>query len=80
MPVTLENLTSRPLVLTLPGGDVVRLSPHGRSPAVPDVEVDRNAELEDLAARGVLALHGQSKRATAEAGGSATSGKGGRKK
>jgi hypothetical protein len=57
MPVTLENLTNRPVLLTLGGGESLRLSPGERSGPLDDVELETSGKIGKLVARGVVALH-----------------------
>ena len=55
MPVTLTNLqTSGPVHVPLASGVNVRLSPGATSQELPDVEVEGNAKIEKLLARGVI--------------------------
>lgn len=66
MLVRLENLSAYPVLLLLSSGETVRLSPGETSPDLPDVEVKASPKVDKLAARGVLAVHEQPKRSSAE--------------
>ncbi|HEX2086382.1 MAG TPA: hypothetical protein VHF89_11915 [Solirubrobacteraceae bacterium] len=56
MPVRLENLTSRPVLLVLASGDTLRISPREVSETVDDVEVAENRAVDKLVTRGVIAV------------------------
>jgi len=56
MPVRLQNLTRRPVVLRLATGDSLRLAPRQLSGLVRDVEVERSAPAEHLVQRGMVAV------------------------
>ncbi len=65
MPVTLENLSDRPVLFLLASGDTVRLSPGETSDELPDVEVTANSKVEKLRSRGVIGVQENPKRPTA---------------
>lgn len=56
MPVHIQNLTDRPLVLTLSSGSTLHLAPAAMSEPLIDVEVKNNAKLERLGAQGIIAV------------------------
>jgi hypothetical protein len=56
MPARLENLTGRPVVLALASGEPLRLAPGEVSGALADVEVERSTAVDDLVARGHVAV------------------------
>jgi hypothetical protein len=64
--VRLENLTDRPVLLTLSTGDVLRLSPGEMSEGLEDVEVQASTKIEKLVAQGVITMHEPPKRSTAK--------------
>jgi hypothetical protein len=57
MPVTLENLTDRPVLLTLGGGEALRLSPGETSEPLDDVELEAVGKIGKLVERGVVRVH-----------------------
>ena len=57
MPVEIENLTNKPVFLTLTSGGTLRLSPGETSAKLGDVEVKNNPEIDKLQERRVIALH-----------------------
>jgi len=63
MPVRLENLTDRPVLLTLSTGDTLRLSPWETSESLEELEVQASPKVEKLVARGVITVHEPRKRA-----------------
>jgi hypothetical protein len=65
MPVRLENLTDRPVLLTLSTGDTLRLSPWETSESLEELEVQASPKVEKLVARGVITVHEPRKRAAA---------------
>jgi hypothetical protein len=62
MPKRLENLTGRPVLFMLAGGDPIRLSPGATSATLDDVEVVGHQKVEELVARGVIAVHDHAER------------------
>jgi hypothetical protein len=58
MPVTIENLTDRPVLLTLSSGETLRLAPGQRFPGLEDVEVKNNPKVDKLVMQRVVAIHG----------------------
>ncbi len=57
MPVKIENLANRPVLLRLNSGQTLHLAPHRTSGEVVDVEVERNAKVQKLEERRVIVLH-----------------------
>lgn len=57
MPVTIENLTNRPVLLRLNSGETLHLAPRLTSGALADVEVEANAKVEKLLGQQVIAIH-----------------------
>jgi hypothetical protein len=57
MPVTVENLTNRPVLLRLNSGQTLHLAPRTTSGEILDVEVKSNAKVQKLQDRRVIALH-----------------------
>jgi hypothetical protein len=57
MPKRIENLSRRPVLFTLTGGEPLRLSPGAVSASVADVEVADNRKIAGLVASGVIAIH-----------------------
>lgn len=57
MPVTIENLTNRPVLLRLNSGQTLHLTPRTTSGEILDVEVKSNTKVQKLAGRRVIALH-----------------------
>jgi len=66
MPVRLENLTGRPVLLVLSSGETLRLSPGELSASLADVEVASSRKIEKLVAGGVIAVHEQGGRPARE--------------
>ncbi len=56
MAVRLENLTRRPVLLELAGGRTLRLAPGRSSGDLAEIDVEADA-VQQLLARGVVALH-----------------------
>ena len=56
MTVKLENLTDRPVLLTLSSGEVLRLSPGETSDDLEDVEVRSSSKIEKLVTQGVITV------------------------
>ena len=57
MPVKIENITSRPVLLRLNSGQTLHLAPRTTSKEVREVEVSNNARVQKLRDRHVIALH-----------------------
>jgi len=57
MPVKIENITSRPVLLRLNSGQTLHLAPRTTSKEVREVEVSNNAKVQKLRERHVIALH-----------------------
>ena len=57
MPVNIENLTSRPVLLRLNSGRTLHLAPGATSSEIRGVEVNKNDKVKKLRARRVIALH-----------------------
>ena len=57
MPVKIENLANRPVLLRLNSGQTLHLDPRRTSAEVLDVEVERNAKVKKLEGRRVILLH-----------------------
>ena len=57
MPVTIENLTNRPVLLRLNSGQTLHLAPRTTSGEILDVEVKSNAKVQKLEGRRVITLH-----------------------
>ena len=57
MTVKLENLTDRPVLLTLSTGDILRLSPGETSESLEDVTVQASGKIDKLVANGVITVH-----------------------
>jgi len=57
MPVTIENLTNRPVLLRLNSGQTLHLAPRTTSGEIREVEVKGNAKAQKLLDRRVIALH-----------------------
>ncbi len=62
MPVKIENLTNRPVLLTLASGQTLRLSPGEISAKLGEVEVKNNPKIQKLQERRVIGLHEVTKR------------------
>lgn len=56
MSVEIKNLTQRPVLMRLNSGASLHLSPGMTSPEIVDEEVTRNAKVEKLQSRHVIAL------------------------
>jgi hypothetical protein len=56
MPVTIENLTNRPVLLRFNSGHTLHLAPRTISLEIRDVEINRNAKIQMLMGRRVIAL------------------------
>ncbi len=65
MPVEIENLTNRPVLLRLNSGNTMHLAPCTTSTQILDVEVNNNSKVQKLQDRKVIALHPAIKRPTA---------------
>ena len=59
MPVTIKNLTQRPVLIRLNSGATLHLAPAAISAAIPDGERVRNAKIEKLVKRRVISLEEQ---------------------
>ena len=57
MPVKIQNLSNRPVLLRLNSGQTLHIDPRKTSGEVLDVEVERNAKANKLVARRVITLH-----------------------
>jgi hypothetical protein len=57
MPYEIENLTMRPVLLSLTSGQTLRLAPRETSSELKDVEVKNNPKVQKLQERRVIALH-----------------------
>jgi hypothetical protein len=57
MPVTIENLTNRPVLLRFNSGQTLHLAPRKTSKEILDVEVKGNAKVEKLEGQHVITLH-----------------------
>ena len=57
MTVKLENLTDRPILLTLSSGEFLRISPGETSDDLEDVAVQSSTKIEKLVAQGVVMMH-----------------------
>ena len=57
MPYQIENLTMRPVLLSLTTGETLRLAPRETSSAFRDVEVKNNPKIQKLQDQRVIALH-----------------------
>jgi hypothetical protein len=57
MMVTVENLTTRPVLLALTSGATLRLSPGEMSAKLEDVDVQNNAKVNKLREQRVIAVH-----------------------
>ena len=57
MPYQIENLTIRPVLMSLTTGDTMRLAPRETSSKLRDVEVNNNSKIQKLHAQRVIALH-----------------------
>lgn len=57
MPCKIENLTLRPVLLSLTSGQTLRLSPRATSSELWDVEVKNNPKIQKLQEQRVIALH-----------------------
>ncbi len=57
MSVTIENLTTRPVLLPLNSGQTLHLAPRLTSAPLLDVEVEQNAKVEKLQGQNVIAVH-----------------------
>jgi hypothetical protein len=66
--VRLENLTDRPVLLDLPSGRSLRLSPRDGSPRLSSAEVRGSGMVEKLVRRGILAVHDETPPAPPPAG------------
>jgi hypothetical protein len=62
MPVRLENLSDRPVLLILSSGDTLRLAPGETSEGLEDVEVRASAKVDKLVGQGVITVHEPPKR------------------
>ncbi|MCP4428740.1 MAG: hypothetical protein GY803_30005 [Chloroflexi bacterium] len=56
MPVKIENITSRPVLLRLNSGQTLHLAPRKTSEEIREVEVSNNAKVQKLQERHVIAL------------------------
>lgn len=57
MPVTIENLTNRPVLLRLNSGQTLHLAPRTTSGEIREVEVKGNAKVQKLEGWRVITLH-----------------------
>ena len=57
MPYEIENLTMRPVLLSLTSGETLRLSPRETSSQLRDVEVSNNPKIQKLKEQCVIALN-----------------------
>ena len=57
MPVKIENLTNRPVLLRLNSGQTLHLAPRIATTEIMEVEVKGNTRLQKLQERHVIALH-----------------------
>jgi len=57
MPVKIENLTNRPVLLRLRSGRSLHLAPRKTSEEISDVEVINNAKVSKLQAHRIISLH-----------------------
>jgi hypothetical protein len=57
MPYQIENLTMRPVLLSLTTGETLRLAPRETSSAFRDVEVKNNPNIQKLQGQRVISLH-----------------------
>jgi hypothetical protein len=72
MPVQLQNLTTRPVLLTLSTGETLRLSPGETSETLEDVEVRGSTKLEKLISRSVITMQEHPRRSSARKAGKST--------
>jgi len=56
MPVSIENLTNRPVLLRLNSGQTLHLAPHSTSAEIIEVEVKGNSKVQRLQERHVISL------------------------
>jgi hypothetical protein len=64
MPITIENLTNRPVLLRMNSGQTLHLSPRTTSGEIVDADVQNNAKVQKLEGRRVIALHKEEERPT----------------
>ena len=57
MPVKIQNLTNRPVLLRLNSGQTLHLAPRTTSSEIREVEVKSNSKVQKLEGRRVIALH-----------------------
>lgn len=57
MPIKIENLTNRLVLLRCNSGETLHLPPRTTSPELPDVEVKNNSKVEKLIERQVIKIH-----------------------
>jgi hypothetical protein len=57
MPCKIENLTMRPVLLSLTNGQTLRLAPRATSSALREEEVKNNPKIEKLQKRRIITLH-----------------------
>jgi len=68
MPVKIQNLSNRPVLLRLNSGQTLHIDPRKTSGEVMNVEVERNTKVDKLVARRIIALHKVDAKARAPAG------------